>query len=107
MLRKRYSVKQIIAILEQAELGVPVGDIVRKVGISEQTFYRWKKRYGGPVSGASMNPARSLGPALISGEFGSLWIYLVGPVSGALLACPTCRWIRGNDCRTPEKTESA
>jgi putative transposase len=47
MKQKRYSVEQIIAVLKQAELGASVGDIVRKLGISEQTFYRWKKKYGG------------------------------------------------------------
>ena len=47
MQRKRYSVEQIIAVLKQAELGTSVGDIVRKLGITEQTFYRWKKKYGG------------------------------------------------------------
>ena len=47
MKRKRYSVEQIVAVLKQAELGMPVVDIVRRVGISEQTFYRWKKQYAG------------------------------------------------------------
>ncbi|HTA76599.1 MAG TPA: MIP family channel protein [bacterium] len=41
---------------------------------------------GGPVTGASMNPARSLAPALFEGNLSSLWIYLVGPFIGALLA---------------------
>jgi len=45
--QKRYSVEQIIAVLKQAELGTSVGDITRKLGISEQTYYRWKKKYGG------------------------------------------------------------
>lgn len=47
MNRKHYSVEQIVAVLKQAELGMPVGDIVRHLGISEQTFYRWKKQYAG------------------------------------------------------------
>jgi aquaporin Z len=42
--------------------------------------------FGGPVSGASMNPARSLGPAIISGLWSDQWIYVVGPLAGALLA---------------------
>ena len=37
---KRFAVEQIVAILKQAELGMPVADIIRQVGISEQTFYR-------------------------------------------------------------------
>jgi transposase-like protein len=41
MKRKHYSVELIVAVLKQAELGMPVGDILRQLGISEQTFYRW------------------------------------------------------------------
>ncbi len=41
--------------------------------------------FGGPISGASMNPARSLGPALAGGNLDSIWIYLAGPVAGAAL----------------------
>lgn len=44
--------------------------------------------FAGPISGASMNPARSLGPALVSLRFDSLWIYLAAPMLGALLAVP-------------------
>jgi putative transposase len=47
MKRKRFSVEQIVAVLKQAKLGMPVADILRQVGISEQTFYRWKKQYAG------------------------------------------------------------
>lgn len=47
MKKKRFSVEQITAILKQAEAGATVGDLCRQVGISEQTFYRWKKAYGG------------------------------------------------------------
>jgi putative transposase len=42
--RKRFSVEQIVAVLKQAELGTPVADLIRRVGISEQKFYRWKKQ---------------------------------------------------------------
>ena len=54
---------------------------------------------GGPISGASMNPARSLGPALVSGELGSLYVYLLAPGLGALLAVPTCRPLAVPTCR--------
>lgn len=57
---------------------------------------------GGPVTGASMNPARSLGPALVSGTLDSLWLYLTAPVVGTFLAYPTCRWIQGPECCRPE-----
>jgi len=43
-LKKRFSVEQIVSVLKQAELGLPVADLMRKVGISEQTFCRWKKQ---------------------------------------------------------------
>jgi putative transposase len=45
--KKRFSVEQIVSVLKEAELGTPVAELIRKVGISEQTFYRWKKVYGG------------------------------------------------------------
>lgn len=47
MKKKRFSTEQIAAVLHQAEQGIPVGELCRQVGISEQSFYRWKKVYGG------------------------------------------------------------
>ena len=47
MKRKRYSVEQIVATVQQHEMGTAVSDICRKLGIAEGTFYRWKKEYGG------------------------------------------------------------
>ena len=47
MKKSRFSVEQIVAALKQAELGMSVADLVRQLGISEQTFYRWKKQYAG------------------------------------------------------------
>jgi aquaporin Z len=58
--------------------------------------------FAGPVSGASMNPARSFGPALLSGQLESVWIYLTAPVLGMLLAVPSCRWVQGPECCTDE-----
>ena len=46
-MKKRFSEEQIAYALRQAETGVPVAEVLRKMGISEQTFYRWKKKYGG------------------------------------------------------------
>ncbi|MDZ4401980.1 aquaporin [Prosthecobacter sp.] len=54
--------------------------------------------FAGPISGASMNPARSLAPALISGHFEHLWIYLAAPTLGALLAVPLCLGVRDPGC---------
>jgi putative transposase len=45
--KKRFAVEQITGILKQAELGTPAIELCRQHGISEQSFYRWKKRYGG------------------------------------------------------------
>jgi putative transposase len=45
--RKRHSPEQIAAALRQAEAGVPVAEIIRKLGIHENTFYTWKRRFGG------------------------------------------------------------
>lgn len=50
--------------------------------------------FGGPISGASMNPARSLGPAIIGGIFEYQWIYLVAPVIGSLIAVVIYEYIR-------------
>jgi putative transposase len=47
MKKTRFSVEQIVAVLKQADLGLPVAGLIRQVGISEQTFYRWKKQYAG------------------------------------------------------------
>lgn len=47
MKKPRFSVEQIVSVLKQAELGLPVADLIRQIGISEQTFYRWKKQYAG------------------------------------------------------------
>ena len=51
--------------------------------------------WGSPVSGASMNPARSLGPALVKGDWTSWWAYLAGPVAGAVIAVGIAYVLRG------------
>ncbi len=47
MKRKRFNVEQMVVVLKQTEAGVPIAELIRRVGISEQTFYRWKKQYVG------------------------------------------------------------
>lgn len=47
MKRSKFTDEQIAFALKQAELGVPVSEICRRLGIAEQTFYRWKSKYGG------------------------------------------------------------
>jgi MIP family channel proteins len=49
---------------------------------------------GGPISGASMNPARSLGPAIVSGDLSDMWIYLLAPPVGAMVAVLVYRYLR-------------
>ena len=54
--------------------------------------------FAGPITGASMNPARSFAPALVSLRFDYVWVYLVAPVMGALLAVPVCRCVQHDGC---------
>lgn len=63
--------------------------------------------FGGPFTGASMNPARSLGPALVSGELSALWLYLTAPCIGAMLAVFTCGHIHTDDCCATDPSEKA
>jgi aquaporin NIP len=51
--------------------------------------------FGGPISGASMNPARSIGPALVSGDLHALWLYVLAPLAGAALGALAYQFIRG------------
>jgi MIP family channel proteins len=51
--------------------------------------------FGGPVTGASMNPARSIGPALVSGTTHDLWIYVVAPIAGAAVGALAYQLVRG------------
>lgn len=54
--------------------------------------------FAGPICGASMNPARSIAPALMSSNLQHMWLYVVAPVLGALLAVPGCRCIQEDGC---------
>src|SRR5207248_9363236 len=64
--------------------------------------------FAGPIWGAWMNPARSLGPAMMSCHFEYLWIYLLAPVIGACIAVLGCRCVRESGCcsgKTPRHAE--
>jgi MIP family channel proteins len=55
--------------------------------------------FGGPITGASMNPARSIGPAFVSGNLHALWLYIVAPIFGASLAALAYQFVRGEPTR--------
>lgn len=67
-------------------------------GIAIGAVIALEAMFAGPICGASMNPARSLAPALVSGNINALWLYLTAPVLGALLAIPACMGIREPGC---------
>jgi aquaporin NIP len=62
--------------------------------------------FGGPISGASMNPARSIGPALVSGNLHALWLYIVAPICGASLAAVAYQFVRGEQASAGPTTDS-
>jgi MIP family channel proteins len=63
--------------------------------------------FGGPVTGASMNPARSLGPALVAGDQHALWVYIVAPLLGAGVGALVYQFVRGEHPRPAIATEEA
>lgn len=64
--------------------------------------------FGGPLTGASMNPARSLGPALVSGTWTDFWVYLAGPLLGASLGALAYQYMRGEQPpAAPEQHDEA
>ncbi|MGA3169544.1 MAG: aquaporin [Chthoniobacteraceae bacterium] len=73
------------------EKGITAGIVVGSVIGLEAMF-------AGPISGASMNPARSIAPALLSGHLQHLWLYILAPILGALLAVPACCALREPGC---------
>jgi len=70
------------------EKGITAGIVVGAVIALEALF-------AGPICGASMNPARSLAPAIVSGHLEHIWIYLLAPVVGMLIAIPLFKAVRG------------
>jgi hypothetical protein len=66
-------------------------------GITAGAVIGLEAMFAGPVCGASMNPARSLAPAVVSQHLSSLWIYLIAPPLGVLVAVLACRCVRANE----------
>ena len=73
------------------EIGVIAGIAIGGIVLLEAMF-------AGPVTGASMNPARSIAPAAVSGKLTSLWLYILAPIIGALLAVVSCKWVKYDQC---------
>jgi MIP family channel proteins len=73
------------------EKGITAGIVVGSVIALEALF-------AGPICGASMNPARSLAPAIVSGHLQTLWIYLLAPTLGACAGVLACRCVREDHC---------
>ena len=73
------------------EIGVIAGIAIGGVVLLEAIF-------AGPITNASMNPARSLGPNIVSGNIEGLWLYVVAHVLGALLAVVSCKLVKDDNC---------
>jgi aquaporin Z len=95
------------ALLMLVILSVSVGAKEKGItaGMAIGALIALEAMFAGPVSGASMNPARSLAPAVLMGNLTDVWIYILGPIAGALLAVPLCCCVREKGCCSP-RTEA-
>ncbi|CAL2083854.1 aquaporin [Tenacibaculum sp. 190524A02b] len=73
------------------EVGVMAGIAIGGVVLLEAMF-------AGPMTKASMNPTRSIAPAIISGHYEHLWLYIFAPILGALLAVVSCKLVKDDNC---------
>ncbi len=76
-------------------------------GVAVGSVIALEALFAGPISGASMNPARSLAPALVSLRFDSLWIYLTAPILGACVSVFACRCVQEPGCCCNSLTSEA
>ena len=75
-------------------------------GIAVGSVIGLEAMFAGPICGASMNPARSLAPALVSGHLSALWLYLIAPTAGAALAVVACRCAQEQGCCSAAESRS-
>ena len=73
------------------EMGMMAGIAIGSVVLLEALF-------AGPITNASMNPARSLAPNIVSGNIKGLWLYILAPIIGALLAVVSCKFVKHENC---------
>jgi len=97
------------ALLMFVILGVSTGGREKGItaGIAVGSVIALEALFAGAICGASMNPARSLAPALISTHLGSLWIYLLAPLLGSSLAVVGCRCVREGGCCSTAYAEAS
>ena len=75
-------------------------------GIAVGSVIGLEAMFASPICGASMNPARSLAPALVSGHLSALWLYLIAPTAGAALAVVACRCAQEQGCCSAAESRS-
>ncbi|MDC3344849.1 MIP family channel protein [Flavobacteriaceae bacterium] len=73
------------------EVGMMAGIAIGSVVLLEALF-------AGPITNASMNPARSIAPNIVSGNIKGLWLYILAPIIGALLAVVSCKFVKHENC---------
>ncbi|CAI8424291.1 MAG: Aquaporin Z 2 [Flavobacterium sp. SCGC AAA160-P02] len=73
------------------EVGMMAGIAIGSVILLEAIF-------AGPITNASMNPARSLAPNIVSGNIQGLWLYMIAPILGAILAVVSCKFVKHENC---------
>ncbi|MDC0176817.1 MIP family channel protein [Polaribacter sp.] len=78
------------------EIGYVAGIAIGGVVLLEAMF-------AGPITNASMNPARSIAPAIVSGNLQHLWMYIIAPILGALLAVVSCKLVKDKNCCNNEE----